>query len=162
MSIRLFFLSIFLIACAFSAFSQTFYKSSTSFTEFAYNKLDMHSFKDSTAIYAFNIQITVFKSRPSATVISSNDTLVSKFIIGLDSLKKFNFEPLMGNYKSVKFIVPLAVIVSSSGYNRQCIDAHLLSQKITMLFYDMSQNSQTLPTVQLQPLILRFDKKVYD
>lgn len=162
MSIKILMLGLCLIIFSINVFSQVSNKRNEDFIAFSTGTLDLSEFKDSTAIYTCTLQLIIDRKKPSEAVLSTSDSIVSRYIKGLDSLKKFDFVSLMGKHRQVAFQIPIAVIVSASNYGKQCIDVHLIADKIRILNTDNKINSKDFAVIKMFPLIFTLDKKVYD
>ena len=132
------------------------------FITHTFGKLDYSQFKDSTALYTCRLQLIVFKDQKKTMQLSSNDTTISNQIKGLEVIKSFDFRRLIGKNNRVAFHIPVAVIVWGSKSTHQMIDAITIDNRINQLFYFQSSERDKIPTIQMSPLVISLDKKVYD
>lgn len=114
---------------------------------------------DSDVLLTLNIQITVNKN--SKPRISSSDSLLFNKIGVLKFLENYNYTPLMGELRKVKFIVPIGLVVASSKYGPKSIDLHI-TNKLSNLFYNEKLQDADSRIIYLSSLMILVDKKVYD
>lgn len=143
-------------------YGQVTEKINNDFISYAGSIIDPSQFKDSTAIYTCQLQLIVDRKNPLGALLSSNDTTVSRYLKHIETLKAFDFKGLMGNHERVCFRIPIAVTVIDSKYGKQSIDANSMSKYISMLYIVPAHMKNKLHTIQMFPLIVTIDKKIYD
>lgn len=162
MSIKIIAAGLWLTVFSMEVFGQVSDKSNKDFITYAAGILNFDEFEDSTAIYTCKLQLIVDRRNPSQAVLSTNDSTVTRYIKGLDSLKKFDFISLMGKHRRVAFQMPIAVIVSDSNYGKQCVNANIIADKLTTLHSAYKLSTEGLYVIEMFPLITTLDKKVYE
>lgn len=141
--------------------AQTQDPDSKTFIDFLAANLKMSEFADSSALYTCKLSVTFDRKKPLETTITSNNPLVSNKIEGIDNIKNFNFKPWMGKNRRMIFHIPIVVIVSDSSKEKQCIEPHLISDKIVMLFAEHGKYLPNSGSITMFPLITLLDKKEY-
>jgi hypothetical protein len=162
MSLKIILISIYLMISGKLLYGQVSQETNNEFNNYVRTLIDFSKFKDSTAIYTCQIQVIVDRDLTGGVVILSNDTSVFNKFIDIKAFKKFNFQKLMGNHHQVSFKVPIAIIISDSKYGKQNIDAWLLANRIAMLYSIPETMKSNLYSIQMFPLIVTVDKKVYN
>jgi hypothetical protein len=118
-------------------------------------------FKDSTALYTFNIQIKVGRESNYLPVISSTNEQLSKNIIPAGLLQGFNYKKLMNEKENVILIVPVSITVLDSKQDEKFINLSSLDNKLASLFY-IGNKAASLDIFYLAPVIVTIDKRVYN
>lgn len=152
-------LTIILLVTCSKLFSQIPYDELMKFYEFSRGSITGNLFKDSTAFYAFNIQISVDKNKGYVPVITNNNETLANQLIGLKSLSEYDYKRMMGDNEHIKFIVPVAIIIKDTKYNHN-IDAEI-GVPISYMFYASTKEEGNMKILYLEPIIIIFDKKIY-
>lgn len=129
--------------------------------------LDLDKFKDSASVYTFAIKINITqpdKRHITIDSISTNNPLISKLMFkDLSGLKQFNYKNYIGNYKKVKIIIPILVVVGAKNYNSVSISE--IFDNSAKLFYI----NKSVPLLDfyhkkiiLNPMTLVFDLAIYN
>lgn len=159
MKIKTFLLVIFiLIFSNIPAYSQTPNNELEKFNQYIRTKIDLFAFKDSTALYTFNMQISVDKKRDYKPVIKSSNWRISNRIAGLPNLDRYDYKKMMARGDHyVKFILPISIVVIGSS-DKKNIPLHLIEDVSALFFYPIEEEEHR-KIVYLAPLIYTFDKK---
>jgi hypothetical protein len=152
-------LTILLLITCSKLFSQVPQAELMKFHEFSIRSIKENIFKDSTAFYAFNIQISVDKNKGYIpTMTNNNDTLAGQ-LPGLKSLMEYDYKGLMGENERVKFIIPVALTILDTKLNR--VIEPYISVPISYMFYASSKEDDNMKIIYLEPLIIEFNKRSY-
>ncbi len=152
-------LTIILIVLSSNIFAQVPYQALENFHKFTIESIKKNLFKDSTAFYAFNIQIVVDKNKDYIPVITNNNENVANQLIGLEALQTYDYKDLMGDNERVSFIMPVAIIIYDTKYNKTMRSN--IDLTISKLFYYPIKDDDNLKIIYLYPVIIAFDKKIY-
>jgi len=149
---------ILLITCS-RLFSQISHQELMKFYKFSNESITGNSFKDSTAFYAFNIQISVDKNKNYIPEITNNNDTIANQLIGLKLLSEYDYKDMMGDQDYTKFIIPVAIIILDTKYS-PVINAKI-GIPISHMFYASTKEEENRKIVYLEPLIFMFDKIKY-
>lgn len=147
-----------LIFNSISGYSQTPHDELEKFNQFIRTKIELFQFKDSTALYTFNTQISVDKKRGYKPVIRSSDEYALNRILGLPNLYNYDYKKMMGRGDHyVKFILPVSIMIIGSSDQKK-ISAYAMEQVSKLFFYPIEEEEHR-KIVYLAPLMYTFDKK---
>jgi len=149
---------IILMTCS-ELFSQVPHDELMKFYKFSNESIKGNLFKDSTAFYAFNIQISVDKKKGFVPVITNSNNTIANQLVGLTSLSEYDYKGMMGNNEKIKFIIPVAIIILDTKYNH-AIEPYI-GIPISHLFYDSTKEDENMKIIYLEPIIIEFDKIIY-
>jgi hypothetical protein len=127
-------------------------------------QIDDTFFKDSIAIYSFaiTIRITHFGKNAIVREVSSNDPIAFKIFKNLDTLKSIDFSELALGRKSIRLIVPVAILAMA--HKQIPLNGSILvsdlGQAIEKLF-DVPKPDLDYD-IFLEPYIVRMDLNKYD
>lgn len=158
MRLKIYFTILLLAVCS-QLFSQIPYDELMKFYKFSSESITGNKFKDSTAFYAFNIQIAVDKERGYVPVITNNNEALAKQLIGLESLSEYDYKSMMGRNEYVKFVIPVAIMILDTKYTKN-INADI-GVPISHMFYASTEEEGDTKIIYLEPIIIAFDKIVY-
>jgi hypothetical protein len=148
-------LTILLLITGSKLFSQVPQAELMKFYKFSIGSIKENLFKDSTAFYAFNIQISIDKNKGYIpTMTNNNDTLASQ-LPGLKSLMEYDYKGLMGKNECVKFIIPVAITILDTKFNR-VIKPSYISDPVSYMFYASTNEDDNMKIIYLEPLIVEF------
>lgn len=144
---------ILLISCS-KLFSQIPQEELMKFYKFSQGIIKRDLFKDSTAFYGFNIQILVDKNKGYIPTITSNNDTLAKKLTGLKSLSEYDYKGLMGSNEYVKFILPVAITIRDTKFNR--VIPSYISDSVSYMFYASTKEDDNMKVIYLEPLITDF------
>lgn len=150
-----------MLSCHFG-FAQLPNEQNNKVINFMTNQINSHSFKDSTAVYTFNLRILIDRKSRIKPKITPSDSTFLKHFNSIDSLSKFNFRGIMPNKQTIQFILPIVIIVMGSENDKNRIYPRIMADKIATLYRYGKEFDYSLESRILFPLILAYDKKVYD
>jgi hypothetical protein len=153
-------LTILLLLTCSKLFSQIPQEELMKFYKLSIESKNGNLFKDSTALYAFNVQISVDKNRGYIPTITNNNETLASQLPGLRSLMEYDYKGLMGENECVKFILPIAIIIFDSKYNNT-IEPYL-GVPISYMFYASTKEDDNIKIVYLEPIIVEVSRKIYD
>lgn len=150
-----------LLLFPFCVFSQLPHAERTALANFVSTHLNTNLLSDSTAFYAFNIQITVDSKNAYKPVVNTNDPQITRFITGIYDLQQYDFKGLMGTNKYIKFIIPVGVIILGAKDSPRVIDA-MIYQKLSDMFYHPIQEEEKRKLEYIGPIIITQDRRIYN
>jgi hypothetical protein len=119
-------------------------------------------FKDSTALFTFNIQIRVGKRSNYIPAISSTNEQLSKDIVPAGLLQSLNYKKLMNKKENVILIIPVSITVLDSKHDEKITNLSSLDNKIDSLFYVRNKEEGYFDIVYLSPIIVTIDNRKYN
>lgn len=129
-----------------------------------FSQIDETFFKDSIAIYSFAITIRITHAGKKAIVreVGSNDSVAFKIFRNLDTLKSIDFSKLTSRQRSVRLIVPVAILIMAHKQTPQngSVLVTDLKQSIEKLFDVPKPDIDK--DIYLDPYIIRMDLNTYD
>jgi hypothetical protein len=119
-------------------------------------------FKDSTALYTFNIHIKVAKRNNYVPIIRSTNEMLFKDIIPAGLLQNLNYKRLINKTENVVLIIPVSITVLDSKQGEKFINLSSLDTKIDSLFYAKNKGEEYADILYLAPVIVTIDNRVYN
>lgn len=141
-----------------SGYSQTPADELEKFNQSFRKSINLSGFKDSTAIYTFNMQISLDKKRGYKPVIKSSNQFLEMRILGLSDLYSYDYKKMLAPGDTyTKFILPFSIVIIGSSDQKK-IPLHLINHIAGLFFYPIEEEEHR-KIVYLAPLIYTFDKK---